>query len=182
MSEHDEFEPAVLDALALGLPSASGPGASLRDRLFGAVKSTARFLPFLDRMMEIFDLPETAAQGELKTIDDPDEWDDMVPGVRFRDFDGGPGVGDAHGGLVRIEPGHGFPRHAHVGEERLLLLQGMLQDEEGKSYRAGDIVVSADGSAHEMKVVGDVEVIYAALVVALEFEADDDDDDDDDDD
>ncbi len=181
MSDRDEFDPAVLDALALGLPSAA-PGLSLRDRLLQAVSTTGRFLPFLDRMMKIFDLPEAQAQKELDTIGHAEEWDDMVPGVKFRDFEGGDGVGDAHGGLVRVEPGHSFPRHSHVGDETLLLLQGRLEDDRGTQYRAGDTLVSPEGSSHEMTVVGDEAVVYAALVVAIEFEGGDDDDFDDDED
>lgn len=175
-----DFDPAVLDALVLGL-EAESPSPSLRDRLLGVVSTTARFLPFLDRMMQVFDLPEAQAQAELRTIDDASSWDQMVPGVRYRDFEGGEGVGDAHGGLVRVEAGHVFPRHTHVGEEQVLVLQGMLIDDQGRTYRAGDVVVSEDGSTHEVRVLGEQPVIYAALVIALTFESSDDDDDFDDD-
>ncbi len=184
MSEKDVFDPSVLDALVLGLEPEQ-PGASLRARLFGAVSGTGRFLPFLDRMMRIFDLPETQAQSELDTIGNDGAWDDMAPGVRFRDFEAGDATGEAHGGLVRVEPGHAFPRHKHVGEETMLVLQGRLEDEAGTQYRAGDTIISADGTAHELRVVGDDDVVYAALVVAIEIEAtsgDDDDDWDDDED
>ena len=54
------------------------------------------------------------------------------------------------------------------------MLQGRVEDEHGNSYRAGDLVVSADGSAHEMRAVGDKEVIYAAAVIAVEFPEQDD--------
>jgi anti-sigma factor ChrR (cupin superfamily) len=180
MSDADAFDPAVLDALVQGLEP-SKPSASLRDRLFGALNTTARFLPFLDRMMRIFDLPEEQAKSELGTIDAPSDWDALTDGVQVRDFEAGDACGDAHGGLVRIEPGHGFPRHAHVGEETVLVLQGRLEDDEGNAYRAGDTIVSADGTSHELRVVGDEPVLYAALVVAINIESSDDDDDWDDD-
>jgi len=177
MSDPDAFDPTVLDALVSGLQPAK-PGASLRDRLLGAVSTTARFLPFLDRMMRIFDLPEDRARDELKTIDQPDAWDALADGVLVRDFEAGDACGEAHGGLVRVEPGHVFPRHAHVGEETVLVLQGQLEDDEGRRYRAGDAIVSADGTSHELRVVGEQAVLYAALVVAINIEASDADDDD----
>jgi len=192
MSDRDAFDPSVLDALALGLDPQK-PESSLRDRLLGLVSTSGRFLPFLDRMMRIFDLPESRAKHELATIDDVEagkgedsEWDVLTPGVSVRDFEAGEACGEAHGGLVRIEPGHAFPRHSHVGEETLLVLQGRLEDEQGNRYRAGDTIVSADETAHELRVVGDEAVLYAALVVAIDIqppqgELDDDDWDDDED-
>ncbi len=180
MSNDDAFDPAVLDALVLGLDPAK-PGASLRDRLLGAVTTTGRFLPFLDRMMRIFDLPEDQAKKELGTIDAPSDWDELSPGVQVRDFEAGDACGEAHGGLVRIEPGHAFPRHAHVGEETVLILQGRLEDDAGNAYRAGDTIISGDGTSHELKVVGEVAVLYAALVIAINIESSGDDDDWDDD-
>jgi anti-sigma factor ChrR (cupin superfamily) len=60
----------------------------------------------------------------------------------------------------------------------LFVLQGRVEDEAGNSYRAGDVLVSEDGSSHELRVVGDEEVIYGAVVIALQFVGDDEDDDD----
>ncbi len=180
-TKEDELDVGVLDFLA-GALAPVAPGSSLRDRLMGIASGKERFMPFLDRMMTLFDLPESAANGELHTIDKDDEWDDMVPGVRYRDFEGGPGIGEAHGGLIRVEPGASFPPHEHVGDESMLILQGEVEDDSGKRYAAGDLVESASGTSHDLKNVGDVEVIYAARVIALNFLGGDDDDDDDDDD
>ena len=176
MSEENDFDPAVLGALVHGLEPVT-PGASLRDRLLAAVSTQGRFMPFLDRMMRIFDLPEAQAEAELSTIDKPDEWDEMTEGVQVRDFEAGAACGEAHGGLVRVEPGHAFPRHAHVGEETVLVLQGELEDDAGTRYRAGDTIVSGDGTSHELRVVGEKPLLYAALVVAINIEASGDDDD-----
>ena len=46
-------------------------------------------------------------------------------------------VGDAHGGLVRLAPGEVFPMHKHVGEEKVLLIQGTLEDDNG-TLQAGE--------------------------------------------
>ncbi|MCX4239904.1 cupin domain-containing protein [Paraliomyxa miuraensis] len=178
-SEPEAIDAHVLELLASGLPRRA-PTERMRESLLRLAGGRERFLPFLDRMMVLFDLPEAQAQGHLRGIDDDEVWDDMLPGVRFHDFDGGPAIGEAHGGLVRLEPGQAFPRHTHVGEERLLVLQGELRDDEGRRYLAGDLVVSPDGSTHELRAVGDREAIYAAVVTALEIVGLDDDDDDDD--
>jgi anti-sigma factor ChrR (cupin superfamily) len=177
MSADDEVDPTVFDALALGLPGEAAPGG-LRAKLLALAGGRERFLPFLDRMMSLFDLPETDARDQLYSVDRPDDWDDMLPGVQYRDFEGGPAVGEAHGGLVRLAPGQEFPAHTHVGEERVLILQGTLADDQGNVARPGDLVISDDATTHALRNVGDNEVIYAALVVAIAFVGDDDDDDD----
>lgn len=49
--------------------------------------------------------------------------------------------------LIRMEPGCGYPRHRHCGDERLLVLQGGYRDERGV-HRAGDFVVYGPGTEH----------------------------------
>ena len=114
MSTDEIFDERVLEFLAGGLRPLSSP-TSLRDRLLAGAGGKHRFLPFLERAMALFDLPEGESQQHLHSIDDPEAWEDMLPGVRFRDFDGGPGLGEAHVGLVRLAPGEAFPLHSHVG-------------------------------------------------------------------
>lgn len=180
MSEHDELDGDVLDALALGLPDRGRPSDAMRRRLFTRAGGVDRFLPFLDRASELFDLSESETEDHLHSIDREDEWDELVPGVTFRDFDGGEKLGEAHAGLIRVAPGSTFPHHTHIGAERILVLQGVVEDENGNRWRAGDVIDSPDGSSHEMRAVGDREVIYAAVVITLAFSNEGDDDDDDD--
>ena len=49
--------------------------------------------------------------------------------------------------LLRMDPGCGYPRHAHVGVEEVLCLAGGYTDEFG-TVRAGDFVRYEAGSAH----------------------------------
>jgi putative transcriptional regulator len=49
--------------------------------------------------------------------------------------------------LIRMEPGCGYPRHKHRGEERLLVLQGGYRDEAGE-HHAGAFASYEDGSEH----------------------------------
>jgi anti-sigma factor ChrR (cupin superfamily) len=179
MSTEEIIDEHVLEFLAGGLWPLASPG-SLRERLLAGAGGRGRFLPFLDRTMALFDLSEAETEGHLHSVDDDAAWDDMLPGVRYRDFDGGPALGEAHVGLVRLAPGEAFPHHSHVGEERVLILQGEVVDDQGRRYRAGDLVVSADGTSHEVRAVGDAEAIYAAVVTAIVFTGTGDDDDDDD--
>ncbi len=166
----EELDPLVLDALASALEPKAPPPTGLRARLFGRLGGRDRFLPFLDRLITLFDLPEDDTRREIDALTDPSaEWEDLIDGCRFRDFEGGPALGEAHAGLIRLQPGATFPNHRHVGTERMLLLQGRVRDTAGNEYRAGDTIVSDDGSEHEMVAIGDEEVIYAAVVVALEF-------------
>ncbi len=173
MTGHDdEFDPAVLEVLSRALPAA-GPPMGLRERLLQRITGRDRFLPFLDRLVALFDLPESETQREINAVLDPGaDWEFMVPGCSFRDFDGGPAIGEAHAGLVRLQPGSSFPNHRHVGEERVLMLAGRVVDEQGTEYRAGDFIVMADGTQHELRAIGDQEAVYAAVVVAIEFTGD----------
>lgn len=161
--ERSEFDARVLDFLAAGLTRREPPGG-LRSRLLARAAGPERFTPFVDRLMGLVDLPESATREKLAMISTPKAWVDAFPGVRYRDFDGGPALAGVHAGLVRMAPGSVFPHHTHVGEERVLMLQGEVVDDQGKLMRAGDLVIGAAGSSHELTVVGDEEVIYAAVV------------------
>lgn len=49
--------------------------------------------------------------------------------------------------LIRMDPGCGYPRHRHRGEERLLVVQGAYRDDRGE-HRAGEFAVYEPGSDH----------------------------------
>jgi anti-sigma factor ChrR (cupin superfamily) len=49
--------------------------------------------------------------------------------------------------LVRMDPGCEYPRHRHVGDEEVLVLQGGFRDESGE-YAAGAFHRFAAGSVH----------------------------------
>lgn len=167
----DETLPEGFEALALSLAQHSAP-PGLRKRLFAEVSGPKRFLPFLDRLAAHVDLPAEAAQVHLDSIDNPVAWDPLCDGVRFRDFEGGPGIGAAHGGLIRMNSGAWFPKHRHLGDEHVLVLQGVIEDHLGRQYQPGDRLSSGDGSEHSLRCVSDVEAIFAVTVIALQFDSD----------
>jgi len=50
--------------------------------------------------------------------------------------------------LIRMDPGCEYPRHRHVGDEEVFVLQGGFRDERGE-YAAGDFRRFEAGSIHE---------------------------------
>ena len=110
------------------------------------------------------------AIGVAFAADDEPAWlDTRVPGVRWfpihvpsREPDAKTAEGDAAAGdgvqdatvLIRMEPGHGYPPHRHVGAEEVVVLAGGYRDEEGE-HRQGDYVRYPAGSVHAPVALGD---------------------------
>jgi anti-sigma factor ChrR (cupin superfamily) len=51
--------------------------------------------------------------------------------------------------LLRYQAGAVVPRHYHPGYEHILVLSGTQQDEQGQ-YSAGEFVINAPGSRHQV--------------------------------
>ena len=49
--------------------------------------------------------------------------------------------------LIRMQPGHGYPRHRHHGREEVLVLRGSYRDEFG-DHAAGTFSSYDDGTTH----------------------------------
>lgn len=52
--------------------------------------------------------------------------------------------------LSRMSPGAHGDLHEHLGYEAMFVLQGELLDDSGARYTAGDLVVVAPGSVHQV--------------------------------
>ncbi len=50
--------------------------------------------------------------------------------------------------LVRFEPGSSSKPHEHLGMEEFVVLDGELEDCDGRTYRTGDCVSLSPGSRH----------------------------------
>lgn len=50
--------------------------------------------------------------------------------------------------LVRMDAGSTLPSHVHALDEQCLVLEGSVQDSEGRVARAGDYIFMAKGSTH----------------------------------
>jgi len=74
----------------------------------------------------------------------PQAWSYRGPGVRaatvLRD-------GAAEVQVLRIEPGHGAPRHSHAGAEITLCMKGAFTDENGR-YGPGDLCFAGPDVTH----------------------------------
>lgn len=65
--------------------------------------------------------------------------------------------------LIRIDPGCVYPRHRHVREEDVFVLQGGFRDELGR-YEAGSFTRFPAGSVHEPAgLEGDLPCILFAI-------------------
>lgn len=83
---------------------------------------------------------------------------------------GGPGLktmplnihGDAKVEILRIEPGHGAPRHTHQGSEYTLVVRGGFTDSAG-SYGPGDLCIAGPQHTHQ-PIADEGEICYALAV------------------
>ncbi len=164
-----EGSPEALDALSRAL--SPGPDAladrapSGRARLLAALETTHRFDDLEDQVAELLDLPQATAAQLLLEVDHASVWE-AGPHARCHLFhvSGGPRVADAVTGFVRVEPDAGFPEHEHLGPESVLVLQGAFRDADGRVVRAGELAQMPAGSRHVFDAVGDLPLIYLAVI------------------
>jgi len=74
------------------------------------------------------------------------EWDEVAPGIRAHVLREEPERG-YRAVLIWAQPGARMAAHRHLGDEDILVLEGMLRDERGE-YQAGAICRSRAGSVH----------------------------------
>lgn len=145
------------------------PPADLRERLLAELAGRERFAPFIDRLAALFDLAADRVRTIVQRFDTHEGWTVMYPGAEFFDFEGGPALGEATAGLVRIAAGMAFPHHKHLGEERVMVLQGAFVDDSGHRVEAGQLAIMPDGSEHGFQVVSTQELLYVVIVGEIEF-------------
>jgi len=89
------------------------------------------------------------------------------PGISIHFYSTDPRTGRVVA-LIRMAPGHGYPRHRHRGAEEVLVVQGGYRDELGE-HRAGEMVSYPDGSAHS-PVALDTLPSTACVLLAVAYE------------
>ena len=153
----------AVSALALALdPVASPPDG--RERLLGAACG-GRVERFAGEVAELIDVPLARARELLDAIDTPDPWlPGMTPAVQFYHLPPGPAVQASLVGFLRVTAGESFPRHRHLGEERVLVLQGALREEDGTIRRRGELVVSADASEHAFAALPGPDLVFLVVL------------------
>jgi hypothetical protein len=138
----------------------------LRARLESALDQTHRFDDLEDVVAELADVSIDQARVLLLRVDAPStSWDPgPAPGIDLLHFDGGPRVQNAVTGFVRHAPGTRFPEHDHVGDEKVLVLQGAFEDSDGVVYRSGEIAARGPCSSHSYVAVGPLPLVTMAVV------------------
>lgn len=139
------------------------PAPAVKQRLLASVGG-GRFEAFSARLARMYDVTLDRARELLGLIERPASWiPQVVPGLSFVEFEGGPAAAAADCGFVRLAPGAVFPPHSHLGEEMTTILSGQLQDmANGRVLRAGDDYVQSEGSSHYLVCTGSEDCIYAS--------------------
>ena len=163
-------EAPELQALAEALPWDGPSPEGGRDRLLAAAHVDGRFERFVETVAAMLDVETDTARELLDRIGAPDGapdgwYESMLPDVSLIDLEGGPAVANAITGFLRMPAGAEFPEHGHLGEEKVLVIQGSFEDlSSGRIVRPGDVAKMSEGSAHAFRVRPGPDLVY--MVVA----------------
>ncbi len=153
------------------LESAESDSAGLargRARLLEAVAdSSERYAPFFGKLTQFFDLNVAALRAVFARAEKDSEWQaGPLPWVSLFHLDGGPAVAGLDTGFVRLKKGMPFPRHRHVGAERVLVLEGGYFDDDQRWYGPGDFHLMAEGTEHSLQMGAEQDVLLAVILAA----------------
>lgn len=159
-----EEEALMMDTFALGaaLSHPMAPPARLKARILRSMEKPR--YAFLDRVAWLLDLTVERARAVLDSLDDLSLWEPGGEGCLLRHLDAGPSLANAVVGLVHVKAGIRFPRHVHVGEETVLILEGGIEDDSGRVFLPGDLAPMPAGSEHEFKALPGDDLLYLAVV------------------
>jgi predicted ChrR family anti-sigma factor len=156
----DETGLALLDALPT-----TAPKSPLRARVLAAVEARGRLAGFAEALASIFETSLEKARALLDAIDAPEAWEPgPVPGIALMHLKGGPALAAADTGFVRFPAGMAWPLHRHVGDEIMLIVEGGIVDDAGRTWRAGDVLRMPPGSEHRFDVLADRDCVAAVVV------------------
>lgn len=142
--------------------------ASVRSGLLAKVEELPlRYAPFVEQLGALWRLPEAEVLAALERAAEPRAWSwTPIRGVRLLDVKVEPGRSAQ---LIRVQAGRRFPEHRHVGEERVLVLEGGYTDSTGQSYGPGDTQVMPEGTQHRFQVHEEGPCIAAMVYREFEF-------------
>lgn len=106
------------------------PTDTLRARLFQSTTLEGRFERFVEAASRMLDLSPDDARTLLDRVDSKDSFAEELPGVEFFWLPGGPKTEGAVRGFVRVDREAELPPHVHLGEEKVLVMQGTYVDSE----------------------------------------------------
>lgn len=127
--------------------------SSVIRRLDSSLDRLERYSPLAASLGGVLEISANEARRFLHTIDDPTPWEPgWVPGSSYRLIDAkGPALKDAQAILVRLAPGAMVPEHLHHGEERCLVIDGLLIDG-GQLHSSGAVLIAATDTIHSISV------------------------------
>jgi putative transcriptional regulator len=142
----------------------AAPSAPLRARVFSSLQAGGRYGVFADRVARLFDLTIDAARQHLQRLEESDPWmPGPAAGIEMRGVRPGPGCAGALATFLRLTPGVVFPRHAHVGEEVSVVLEGGLRDSTGRELSRGGELYKPAGSEHDLVALDGLPCITATI-------------------
>ncbi|HEU4411468.1 MAG TPA: cupin domain-containing protein [Polyangiaceae bacterium] len=155
----------VLGELTLALPRQRPPAGGL-ETLLAATDPKTPLRGLERRLGRYFDLPPERVDALIASAFDPARWLDagFYPGLMLFHLEAGPRLEGADAGLVRIPAGAAFPRHRHLGDEYAFVMQGEFRDDEGKTYRRGDVLFMPAESEHSFDVLPGEDLVYALIL------------------
>jgi hypothetical protein len=170
-----DLEPGDLDLIAAALTADLAPLApapSTRERLLQTGPS--RFARFARTLADLIDVSVDRAKALLERaldLADPvrmasNAWEPLpIPGACTLWVEGGSAVAGCIRGFVRIPAGSDFPEHRHLGDEKVLVLDGAILDSSGLEYHPGDIAEMPAGSSHSYRARdGGTDLLVFAVV------------------
>ncbi|MFO0744332.1 MAG: cupin domain-containing protein [Myxococcota bacterium] len=100
-------------------------------------------------------------------------WERAAPGAMAWWVEGGPRTADCLRGFVRVGAGNEFPHHKHLGEEKVLVIQGHARLSDGGRLSAGDFTIGEDGAEHSFAVIpgGPDLLVFTVIHRGLDFGA-----------
>ena len=159
----DPMDGDALYALALTLPD-EAPPPELRDRILASLSPTSRFESFIDEIARMIDLGQDAVRGLLAKIDNAAEWVAGPPPSRLIHLPYGPRLAQVDVGFVHVPAGASFPHHRHLGEERVLILQGSYIDSDGATVGRGQTAHKTAGSSHAFTVSPGPDLVFLVIL------------------
>lgn len=144
-------ELATLREAAAAMPALL-PGSAmpreLRTRMLGSVDHLERFAERAPALGDLFGLSSNDARLCLHALSDHEGWlAAPAPGIEWRFVRIGKSRRPGSGMLARLVPGATFPRHKHLGDEHVLVLEGELVEAHGVTT-AGGTIIRLTGSEH----------------------------------
>lgn len=164
---------ATVDALAWLAATATPitPSPKVRELLFARVRNTSRWVPFIDRVAQLFDLAAEKAEALLETLEDPKNW---VPGPgggnELYFVPKGPRLVGADAGFLRLGANVQFPKHKHLGQETSIIMAGGLrEDGSDRVWQPGDVQVNEAGSEHSFTAGADGCLFAVVVFQGVDF-------------